>query len=300
MAPVLESANYDGPFMIARPQYDLHCHSTVSDGTLTPTALIHRAVERGVDVLALTDHDEIGGLPEATAAAADAGLTFVAGTELSVSWRDLTVHVVGLRIDPECPALLDGMRAIRSGRSRRGQLMGESLAAAGIPGAYEGALRFAANDELLSRTHFARFLVEAGHVRELREVFKRYLTPGKPGYVAHVWASLADAVGWIHAAGGQAVLAHPGRYKTDREGMDALLAEFKDCRGDAIEVLTSSHTEAQCREFVTHALRHGFLASCGSDFHGPGESWMDFGELPPLPASLTPVWRDWPASALLR
>ena len=283
--------------MIARPQYDLHCHSTVSDGTLAPSALIRRAVERGVDVLALTDHDEVSGLAEAAETASELGLAFIAGTELSVSWRDLTVHVVGLRIDPECPALLEGMRTIRSGRSRRGRLMGESLAAAGIPGAYEGALRFAANDDLLSRTHFARFLVEAGHVRELRDVFKRYLTPGKPGYVEHVWASLGDATKWIHAAGGQAVLAHPGRYKTDRPGMQSLLAEFKDCNGDAIEVLTSSHTEAQSREFVTQALRHDFLASCGSDFHGPGESWMDFGELPPLPAALAPVWRDWPLNA---
>jgi predicted metal-dependent phosphoesterase TrpH len=227
-------------------------------------------------------------------------VVFIAGTELSVSWRELTVHIVGLRIDPACPALLEGMRAIRSGRSRRGQLMGESLAAAGIPGAYEGALRFAANDDLLSRTHFARFLVDAGHVREMRDVFKRYLTPGKPGYVEHVWASLSDAIQWIHAAGGQAVLAHPGRYKTDADGIKALLAEFKDCGGDAIEVLTSSHTDLQSREFVTHALRHGFLASCGSDFHGPGESWMDFGELPPLPPGLTPVWRDWPSSARAR
>ncbi|MEP6701411.1 MAG: phosphatase, partial [Betaproteobacteria bacterium] len=204
------------------------------------------------------------------------------------------------RIDPQCPALVAGMRAIRSGRSRRGQMIGESLARAGIPGAYEGARKFAANDDLLSRTHFARFLVDAGHVRDVRDVFKRYLTPGKPGYVEHVWASLGDAIDWIHTAGGQAVLAHPGRYKIASPGMRELLAEFKDRTGDAIEVLTSSHTEAQSRDFTGHALRFGFLASCGSDFHGPGESWMDFGELPPLPSSLTPVWHDWPESARAR
>jgi predicted metal-dependent phosphoesterase TrpH len=286
--------------MIARPQYDLHSHSTVSDGTLTPSALVRRAVDRGVDVLALTDHDEVGGLGEAAAAANALGLAFVMGTELSVSWREVTLHIVGLNIDPTCEALVLGMHAIRSGRNRRGQLIGESLARAGIPGAYEGALKFAANDDLLSRTHFARFLVEAGHVRDFRDVFKHYLTPGKPGYVEHVWASLGDAIDWIHAAGGQAVLAHPGRYKINRAALQALLAEFKERDGDAIEVLTSSHTESQCREFVGHALRHGFLASCGSDFHGPGESWMDLGELPPLADCLKPVWHNWPQPTLER
>jgi 3',5'-nucleoside bisphosphate phosphatase len=279
--------------MTTQARYDLHCHSTVSDGTLTPTALVERAAVRGVTVLALTDHDEIAGLAEARLAAAGAGLKFIDGTELSVSWRDLTLHIVGLGIDPESPALVEGMRVIRSGRLGRARLIGESLERAGIRGAFEGASRFAANEQLLSRTHFARFLVEAGHVKDVREVFKRYLTPGKPGYVEHVWASLADAVGWIHGAGGQAVLAHPGRYKVDRAGMLELLAEFKDRGGDAIEVMTSSHTHAQYAEYASYALRFGFLGSCGSDYHGPGESWMDFGELPPMPPGLTPVWYAW-------
>lgn len=279
--------------MTAQPRYDLHCHSTVSDGTLTPTEVVERAAVRGVDVLALTDHDEIAGLAEARQAAASVGLKFIDGTELSVSWRDLTLHIVGLGIDPDSPSLVEGMRVIRSGRLGRARLIGESLERAGIPGAFEGAARFAANAQLLSRTHFARFLVEAGHVKDVREVFKRYLTPGKPGYVEHVWASLADAVGWIHDAGGQAVLAHPGRYKVNRAGMQELLAEFKDRDGDAIEVLTSSHTHVQFGEYATYALRFGFLASCGSDYHGPGESWMDIGDLPPMPPGLTPVWHAW-------
>ena len=279
--------------MIAKPQYDLHCHSTVSDGTLTPTEVVERAAARGVDVLALTDHDEIGGLVEARQAAVRAGIEFVDGVELSVSWRDLTLHIVGLRVDPRSPSLLEGMRSIRSGRIGRARQMSDALAAVGIPGAFEGAVRYAANEQLLSRTHFARFLVEGGYVKDVREVFKRYLTPGKPGYVEHIWASMQDAIGWIHGAGGQAVLAHPGRYKTDRAGMRALLAEFKSHGGEAIEVLTSSHTSAQFEEYASHALRHGFLASCGSDYHGPGESWMDFGELPPLPPGLTPVWHAW-------
>jgi predicted metal-dependent phosphoesterase TrpH len=279
--------------MTDQPRYDLHCHSTVSDGVLTPAAVVKRAAMRGVNVLALTDHDEIAGLAEARLAAATVGLDFINGTELSVSWRDLTLHIVGLGINPDSPSLVEGMRVIRSGRLARARLIGESLARAGISGAFDGATRFAANEQLLSRTHFARFLVEAGHVKHVREVFKRYLIPGKPGYVEHVWASLADAVGWIHGAGGQAVLAHPGRYKINRTGMQELLAEFKDRGGDAIEVLTSSHTPAQYAEYATYALRFGFLASCGSDYHGPGESWMDFGDLPPMPPGLTPVWHAW-------
>lgn len=279
--------------MTAQPRYDLHCHSTVSDGTLTPTEVVERAAVRGVNVLALTDHDEIAGLAEARQAAASVGLKFIDGTELSVSWSDLTLHIVGLGINPHSPSLVEGMRVIRSGRLGRARLIGESLERAGIPGAFEGAARFAANAQLLSRTHFARFLVEAGYVKDVREVFKRYLAPGKPGYVEHVWASLADAVGWIHDAGGQAVLAHPGRYKVNRAGMQELLAEFKDRDGDAIEVLTSSHTHVQFGEYATYALRFGFLASCGSDYHGPGESWMDIGDLPPMPPGLTPVWHAW-------
>ena len=279
--------------MSAQPRYDLHCHSTISDGTLTPTAIVERAAARGVDVLALTDHDEIAGLEEARAAAAGAGLRFIDGTELSVSWRDLTLHIVGLGIDPHSAVLVEGMRTIRSGRLGRARLIGEALERAGIPGAFEGAARFAANEQLLSRTHFARFLVEAGHVKDVRDVFKRFLTPGKPGYVEHEWASLADVVTWIHGAGGQAVLAHPGRYKVNRQGMRELLVEFRDRGGDAIEILTSSHTHAQYAEYASYALRYGFLASCGSDYHGPGESWMDFGDLPPMPPGVTPVWHAW-------
>ena len=192
-------------------RYDLHCHSTRSDGLLSPTEVVRRAAARGVDVLALTDHDETAGLDEARAAAEEAGIAFVTGAELSVSWEDITIHVVALRFDPAHEALLDGLQQIRGGRDRRARRIAESLSVAGIPGAYEGARRYVTSERLISRTHFARFLVEAGHVREMKDVFSRYLTPGRPGYVAHAWASLKDAIGWIHAAGGQAVLAHPGR-----------------------------------------------------------------------------------------
>jgi len=274
-------------------RYDLHSHSTRSDGLLAPAEVAARAARRGVDVLALTDHDEVSGLPEAKDAAAAAGIEFVCGTELSASWEDLTIHVVGLRIDPQNTTLDAGLAAIREGRTSRARRIGDALAAAGIPGAYEGALKYVTSERLVSRTHFARFLVEAGHARDVRDVFRRYLVPGKPGHVAHAWATLNEAVAWIHVAGGQAVLAHPGRYKVGTGGLRRLLSEFRAAGGDAIEVLSPSHTPAQYTEFATHCRVFGFSGSCGSDYHGPGESWMDLGDLPPMPAGVVPVWQDW-------
>ena len=273
--------------------YDLHCHSTHSDGLLSPDALVRRAAERGVQTLALTDHDEISGLNPARSTAVDCGIRFIDGVEISVSWRDLTLHIVGLRIDPKNQILLNGLEKVRSGRSSRGRRIGESLAEVGIPNAFEGAMRYVTSEKLISRTHFARFLVEAGYVKEVKDVFKHYLTPGKPGYIEHEWATMLDAIEWIHGAGGQAVLAHPGRYKVDSAGMNSLLNEFKALNGDAIEVLTSSHTYAQYSEYAAYAKQFDLLASCGSDYHGPGESWMDFGQLPALPIGLTPVWKEW-------
>jgi len=275
------------------PRYDLHSHSTHSDGLLTPAALVRRAVTRGVDVLALTDHDELSGLAEAQGEAAAAGLRLVPGAELSVTWRGVTLHVLGLRIDAACPELRDGLAGIRAGRTERARRIGASLADAGIPGAYEGALGFVTSDRLISRTHFARFLVEAGHVRDVRDVFKRYLVRGKPGHVEHEWAGLAEAIEWIHAAGGRAVLAHPGRYKLGTEGLRELLTEFRDAGGDGIEVVSPSHSAAQTTDFARHARGLGLLASSGSDYHGPGESYVDLGDMPPLPAGVTPVWHDW-------
>ncbi len=272
--------------------YDLHCHSTYSDGLLEPAEVVRRAGVRGVDVLALTDHDETSGLGEARAVARDAGVRLVDGAELSVSWRDITLHVIALNIDPACVALRDGLQAIRHGRVQRAERMGEELAAAGISGAYAGAMKFVTSARLISRTHFARHLVEAGHARDTRDVFRRFLVHGKPGYVQHQWATLAEAIGWIHAAGGQAVLAHPGRYKVDGK-MRELLSEFRDTGGDGIEVLSSSHTPAQYTEFARYARIFGMLASSGSDFHGPGESWADLGDMPSLPSGVTPVWKDW-------
>ncbi len=274
-------------------RFDLHCHSTHSDGLLQPAAVVARAAARGVDVLALTDHDELSGLAEARTAADAAGITFVCGAELSVTWEDQTIHVVALQIDPANETLGAGLDAVRTGRTARGRRIGEALAAAGIAGAWEGAQRYVTSERLVSRTHFARFLVEAGHVREMKDVFKRFLVPGKPGYVTHAWAPLDHAVGWIHAAGGQAVLAHPGRYKVSASGLRRLLADFRDAGGDGIEVLSSAHTAAQYAQFAALARVYGLLASCGSDYHGPGESYLDLGDLPPLPAGVTPVWSRW-------
>lgn len=274
-------------------RYDLHCHSTHSDGLLTPAAVARRAAQRGVDVWALTDHDEVSGLAEAHAAATAAGIRFVAGAELSVSWRDVTLHVVALGIDPGCASLQRGLAAIRDGRSHRARRIADSLAAAGIPGAYDGAMKYVTSERLISRTHFARFLVETGHARETKEVFKRFLVSGMPGHVEHDWATLPQSLAWIQEAGGQAVLAHPARYKVDARAMRELLAEFRDTGGDAIEVVSPSHTFEQTAEYARHARRFGLLASSGSDYHGPGEGWADLGDMPPLPAGVTPVWKDW-------
>jgi len=275
------------------PRYDLHCHSTWSDGLCTPGAVVERAAGRGVDVLALTDHDELGGLPEARAAADERGITLINGVEVSVSWETHTIHVVGLRVDPAEPLLAEGLATVRQGRSERARRMADSLAAVGIRGAYEGALQYVTSERLISRTHFARFLVETGRAAEVKDVFKRYLTRGKPGYVPHQWASLPDALAWIRAAGGQAVVAHPGRYPLSPTAMRRLLGEFRDLGGEAIEVISASHNAAQADEFATYARTFGFAASAGSDWHGPGESWLDLGALPSLPSDLEPVWQRW-------
>jgi predicted metal-dependent phosphoesterase TrpH len=274
-------------------RFDLHCHSTRSDGLLTPAGIVVRAALRGVDVLALTDHDEVGGCAEAGAAASEAGLTLIAGTEISAGWEDTTIHVIGLGIDPTGCALVDGLANARAGRVARARRIADSLAEAGIPGAWEGARSLAPSASSISRVHFARFLVAAGHARDTGSVFRRFLVRGRPGYVAHAWASLDTAIGWIRGAGGIAVLAHPGRYRLGRSGMRRLLGAFRDAGGAAIEVLSPAHTAAQTSEFATHARVFGLLASTGSDYHGPGEGRVDLGGLPDLPGGVAPVWSQW-------
>jgi len=272
---------------------DLHCHSSVSDGALAPAELAARAKGNGVDIWALTDHDEIGGIAEARAAAHDLGMRYVSGVEISVTWAGKTLHVVGLQIDETNESLARGLAETRSGRVRRARDMAAQLDAIGISGAYEGALQFVANPNLISRTHFARFLIERGVCADVHEVFANYLIQGKPGYVPHRWAGLEEAVGWIRGAGGVPVIAHPGRYKFDALAFSTLFDEFRRLGGAGIEVVTGSHTVEQYDEFARLAARYGFLASRGSDFHAPGESRVDLGALPPLPGNVVPVWHDW-------
>ncbi|MFC7518566.1 3',5'-nucleoside bisphosphate phosphatase [Herbaspirillum sp. GCM10030257] len=272
---------------------DLHCHSNVSDGALPPAEVAARAKANGVDVWALTDHDEIDGIPEAREAALGLGMRYVTGVEISVTWASQTIHIVGLQFDDKNEDLRRGLISTRCGRERRAHEMAAQLAEAGIPDAFEGALKHVGNPDLISRTHFARYIIELGICKDVQEVFSKYLIEGKPGYVPHRWATLKDAVSWIRGAGGIAVVAHPGRYDLYDVALDALLNEFKRYGGVGVEVVTGSHTPDEYGQFATVARKYGLLASRGSDFHAPEESNVDLGALPNLPPSVTPVWHDW-------
>ncbi len=269
---------------------DLHCHSVVSDGTLEPEALAARAAANGVELWALTDHDEVGGQLRARDAAWAVGMAYLTGTEISVSFCDVTVHIVGLGFSAEDPALLRGLESTRGGRHERALQMAAGLAQVGIRGAFEGSLKYVGNPDLISRTHFARFLVEAGVCNDTNEVFRRFLTEGKPGFVPHTWATLGDAVRWITSAGGGAVIAHPGRYRLTPNQEFALFTEFKAHGGLGVEVVTGSHGPADYVKYADMAREFDLAASRGSDFHSPDESHTDLGLLPDLPSPLTPVW----------
>jgi 3',5'-nucleoside bisphosphate phosphatase len=270
---------------------DLHCHSHISDGTLSPEALAQRAFDGGVELWSLTDHDELGGQQRAHDAALALGMDYLTGTEISVSFLHQTVHIVGLGFDADDAAINAGLAATRSGRRDRALEMAAGLAKVGISGAFEGALKYVRNPELISRTHFARFLVDSGVCSDTHSVFRRYLTEGHPGYVPHRWARLGDAVRWITQAGGVAVIAHPGRYKFSATEEYALITEFMGHGGQALEVMTGSHSAAEQIRYATTALEFDLAASRGSDFHSPGESRTELGSLPDLPGKLTPVWQ---------
>ena len=274
------------------PCYDLHSHSTASDGTLLPAALVQRAAEHGVDVLALTDHDDIAGLADASKAASEVGIQLVPGVEVSVNWNGMVLHVVGLQVDPLNATLKDGLHGLRLQREQRAVAIAASLDKAGISGALEGAQALASGG-IITRTHFAHFLVARGLAKDVRAVFKRYLVRGKPGFVAGVWAPLETAVGWINGAGGQAVLAHPARYRMTGTRLNRFLDEFKACGGAGIEVVCGTHSADETRVMGQRAIRMGLLASVGSDFHGPESPWVELGRLAPLPAGVTPIWKDW-------
>lgn len=271
--------------------WDLHSHSLRSDGTLTPTALVERAAEKGVDVLALTDHDVTDGIAEAQAAAVRVGIRLLPGVEVSATWDNKTVHIVGLGIDPDNPTLNAGLAELRTERDVRGREIAERLARAGLEGVHEGASELA-QGQILSRTHFARYLVEQGHARDIGKAFRKFLHKGKPGHVRTQWCDIDEAIGWIRAAGGRAVLAHPERYPLGSGKMQRLLTEFKQCGGEGVEVVSSSHTVQGIARFARYACEHELLASRGSDFHGPETTWVELGRLPALPPECTPVWHD--------
>jgi predicted metal-dependent phosphoesterase TrpH len=278
-------------------QFDLHTHSTASDGSLTPTALVQRAAACDIGVLALTDHDEVAGLAEAAAAAATAGIGFVPGIELSVSWNHQTVHVVGLGIDAETPSLRAGIRRLGAFRLWRAEEIARRLAKKGISGALEGAQQYA-KGTILSRTHFAHYLVAQGHARDLRQVFKRFLVRNKPGYVPGEWASLDDALSWIREAGGLAVIAHPARYKISASRLRQLLGEFQELGGVALEVVSGSHSRDDILSMANLCRRFQLAASTGSDYHGPENPYLDLGRLPALPTDCQPIWQHpaWPST----
>jgi len=272
---------------------DLHSHSSWSDGALSPAALVERAAARGVQVLALTDHDTVDGLDEARTAAQSVGVHIIAGVEVSVSWSGRTLHVVGLGVDPREPALVRGLEQVRAGRLARAEAIAQRLDRLGIGGVLTGALALASNPAMVGRTHIARHMVSVGAVKDTKAAFRRYLGEGKPGYVKHQWARLCEAVAWIRAAGGVAVLAHPGRYDLSPARLVALLQEFRDLGGEAVEVVTASHTPDQVQRIAALVGDCGLNASIGSDFHDPDESWMDLGAIPDLPSMCRPVWHGW-------
>ncbi|MBX9848936.1 MAG: PHP domain-containing protein [Rhodocyclaceae bacterium] len=272
---------------------DLHCHSYYSDGLLSPSDVMRRAHAHGVELATLSDHDETAGVPEAHDTALELGMRFVSGVEVSVTWGDdQTIHVIGLGIDIYNHALSDGLEAVRGGREARAVRIGDELAKVGIVGAYDGAMRHARNPALISRSHFARYIVECGLAKDVKSVFNAWLGRGLPGYIPHQWATLEQCVSWINGAGGVAVVAHPGRYWMEPKVMESFLGEFKELGGRGIEVLSSSHRPDKVEIFADYARRFGFLASRASDFHAPGESWTDLGKLPSLPPDLKPVWSE--------
>lgn len=272
---------------------DLHMHSTASDGALDPEAVVARAADNGVQIMSLTDHDTLAGQAAAREAAAQLGVRYVHGVEISVTWGGETIHVVGLNVDPQHTGLCNTLAGIRQGRHGRARAMAEGLVAHGLPDVFDEAIAYAQNPDLIGRTHFARALVARGLCPDMNTVFQRYLTPGKPGYLAHTWASLSQAVGAIRGAGGVVVLAHPARYRLSAIGLWALIDEFKTLGGTAVEVVTGSHTDREARRFQQLAIEHKLHASRGSDFHAVGESRFDVGAVPPLPDATRPIWHDW-------
>ena len=274
------------------PRYDLHSHTSVSDGTLSPADLVQRARARQVDVLAVTDHDSTAGVDGALRAGRELGVRVVPGVEVSVTWAGQLIHMVGLGVDIESPGLQEGLARLRRLRHERAAAIAARLERIGIEGALAGSAA-EARGEGIGRGHFARFLVAAGHCRDVQTAFRRFLRRGRPAYVACEWASLDEAVEWVNLAGGRAVIAHPARYRLSTRRMRALLEEFKSLGGLGIEVVSSSHSPSDIDTMAAHARAFGLYASVGSDFHTPGQPWAELGALASLPAGCEPIWQSW-------
>jgi predicted metal-dependent phosphoesterase TrpH len=272
--------------------YDLHSHSTASDGTLEPGELVRQAAQAGVSVLALTDHDTVDGVQEAATEALSAGIKLVPGVEISATWNKHLLHIVGLGVDAECKTLQHGLHLLQQVRRSRAEEIGRKLEKQGIEGAYAGA-RALATGRVIGRGHFARFLVEQGHVANMRKVFRSYLGQGKPAFVASEWTTLEQAISWIKAAGGQAVVAHPARYSFTLTKLKRLLQEFVELGGEGLEVVSGSHIREENATMARLAREFGLLASVGSDYHGPETPWINLGRLASLPEGLKPVWHNW-------
>ncbi len=272
-------------------RYDLHTHSTMSDGSFSPTDLVKYAAKQQVSVLSLTDHDTTEGVAEARLAANSLGVILVPGVEVSVTWNHSTIHILGLNVDPEDTELQQGLAALRSFRDWRAKEIGQRLEKTGIAEAYKAARGYASGSSI-GRVHFARFLVKQGYATDMRDVFKRFLVKGKPGHVTGKWASLEQALEWIHGAGGQAVIAHPARYRMSVTRLRQLIGEFCECSGEGLEVVSGSHSRNDCITMATHAQRSALLASCGSDYHGPGNPWIELGKIAPFPTGCVPIWKS--------
>lgn len=273
-------------------KYDLHLHSTASDGAYSPRELVAHVAAAGIEAFALTDHDSTAGLPEAGLAAVEHGLRLIPGVEISTTWRDKTLHLIGLNLNPDCESLRRGLAGLERLREERAREMGRRLEKDGIPGVYEAVLR-KAGEGRVTRTHFAQCLHERHLAGSVRDAFDRYLTHGKPGYVPTRWADLGEAIGWIRTAGGVAVIAHPQRYKLTGSWLRRLLGEFREMGGAGLEVVSGTAAAGEVQSSTEYARRFDLLASSGSDFHGPEYGWPKLGRLPPLPPGLIPVWTQW-------
>jgi len=272
--------------------YDLHTHSTASDGTLSPTELVLLAKQNGVNVLALTDHDTTDGLQEASVAAKKCDVILINGVEISVTWENMTIHVLGLGVDPGNDVLQEGLLGLRNFRQWRAEEIGRRLEKSGIEGAYQGALKYV-KGQLVSRTHFARYLVESGKAKNVGAVFKKYLVSNKPGHVSGKWADLESVITWIRGAGGNAVIAHPARYRMSATKLRRFIEHFKAFGGTGIEVVSGSHSPNERRDMALYAKRYSLLASQGSDYHGPENAWVELGKLHSLPSGCEPIWTAW-------